>query len=175
MLLQTQRNISAVDCRWTDYGEWSTCPKGCGEQEKFRVREKIEHTCKGKSCEGSNKETKACNAWTEAENELMSCQASETNMTSEINRLQTKLCQDVVCYNRGTCFEGDCYCTEGFEGANCLIKMCSPKCENGGTCEGGSCSCKEGFTGQFCENEKMDAFGSCQDVKYASFQCFTQF
>ena len=175
MLLQTQRNISAVDCRWTDYGEWSTCPKGCGEQEKFRVREKIEHTCKGRSCEGSNKETKACNAWTEAENELMSCQASETNMTSEINRLQTKLCQDVVCFNRGTCFEGDCYCAEGFEGANCLTKMCSPKCENGGTCEGGSCACKEGFTGQFCENEKIDAFGSCQDVKYASFQYFTQF
>ena len=150
-----------MDCRWTDYGEWSTCPRGCGEQHKFRIREKIEHSCKGRACEGSSKETKPCNAWTEAENDLILCKASETNMTSEINRLQTKLCGDVVCQNGGTCFEGDCECAEGFEGQNCQTKSCSPKCENGGTCLGGSCSCKADFSGQYCQ-EKL-SFGSCKD------------
>ena len=94
-------------------------------------------------------------------------------MTSRIEKLQTKLCQDVVCNNGGTCFEGDCQCTKGFEGENCDTKLCLPNCENGGICLEGSCSCQVGFTGQFCEEK--ETFASCNDVKYVSFQYFTQF
>ena len=54
--------------------------------------------------------------------ELASCKQRLVNATNEINRLKEKMCQDVVCKNRGTCEEGECICMDGFGGSTCEKK-----------------------------------------------------
>ena len=68
-------------------------------------------------------------------------------------------CEDTICANGGTCFEGNCQCPPGFSGADCSIDDCDAlNCQNGGSCEQGICDCPMEFTGRECEERVTDLF-----------------
>ena len=89
----------------------------------FRTREKNEHECGGNSCTGLGREEKDCDRFAEVRMEKDRCKQTLANLTEEIKRLNEKLCQNVLCYNGGTCQEGECICTNGFSGSNCAGKI----------------------------------------------------
>ena len=51
-----------VDCEWTDFGEWTSCSKSCGEGVQIRVRSVSTEAqgSEGKPCEGNPSEAKLC-------------------------------------------------------------------------------------------------------------------
>ena len=51
-----------VDCKWDDYGEWSSCDKACGGGKQTRTRTKRrEKAQNGDECTGPATETRDCN------------------------------------------------------------------------------------------------------------------
>ena len=55
-------NYFSVDCKWGDYGTWTSCSKTCGGGEKTRSRTKAtEASNGGQECQGEANETDACN------------------------------------------------------------------------------------------------------------------
>ncbi|XP_065835908.1 uncharacterized protein [Oscarella lobularis] len=71
-------------------------------------------------------------------------------------------CYLAVCYNGGTCVDGDglnsCFCAPGFTNERCqtnIDECTSHPCQNNGTCSEGiamyNCSCVDGYTGTHCE------------------------
>lgn len=68
----------------------------------------------------------------------------------------TEPCQNVSCYNGGTCVNGVCFCPSGWTGDDCLTPIVSNpcttvNCQNGGTCVNGTCNCPPGWTGAYCQ------------------------
>ena len=54
--------LSAVDCEWNEFGEWTSCSKSCGGGEKTRIRTiKTTEQHGGSSCLGELTETQLCN------------------------------------------------------------------------------------------------------------------
>ena len=52
-----------VDCKWSTFGEWSSCSANCGDGIQTRNRSiLIRAELCGKDCIGNNTETQACNA-----------------------------------------------------------------------------------------------------------------
>ena len=53
--------VFAVDCRWSDFGEWSNCSADCGDGEQERSRTiEIAAAFGGAECTGSENETQVC-------------------------------------------------------------------------------------------------------------------
>ncbi|XP_077968014.1 uncharacterized protein LOC120327058 isoform X2 [Styela clava] len=51
-----------VDCKWNQWSDWNTCTKTCEKGTQDRTREiAFESFCGGKSCAGSNQDTRFCN------------------------------------------------------------------------------------------------------------------
>ena len=114
---------AAVDCTWKEWGEWSACPDKCEVSKVFRARGINEHKCGGNSCTGPSEEEKVCDRFAEVKMEKDLCKQSLANITKENKRLNEKLCQNVLCYNEGTCQEGECICVDGFGGSDCAGKI----------------------------------------------------
>lgn len=52
-----------VDCKWNNFGEWSSCTKSCGTGIKSRTRSKLKEAKNGGTpCVGDSKETESCNS-----------------------------------------------------------------------------------------------------------------
>ena len=50
-----------VDCKWSQYGDWSSCSSSCGESRKAKARYQIQAALYGgKDCEGDSKMFEAC-------------------------------------------------------------------------------------------------------------------
>ena len=51
-----------VDCKWDNYGEWSSCSKTCGGGKQTRTRTKIRDKAQGgEECTGTNTDARDCN------------------------------------------------------------------------------------------------------------------
>jgi len=97
-----------VDCTWEEWGEWSACPDKCGVSKVFSTREKNEHKCGGTPCTGPGRKEKQCDRFADLKMESDKCEQNLVNATSEIKRLNEKLCQNVSCLEGETCQEGEC-------------------------------------------------------------------
>ena len=54
--------LITVDCLWSEWSDFSTCTKTCGDGLMTRERSIEENAINnGKPCEGKNSDTKACN------------------------------------------------------------------------------------------------------------------
>ncbi|XP_022906889.2 fibrillin-2-like [Onthophagus taurus] len=57
-----------------------------------------------------------------------------------------------MCMFGGTCVDGKCVCSAGYQGEFCTEPICVDGCKNGGKCIGPDrCACVYGFQGNFCE------------------------
>ena len=53
---------TTVDCKWSEWGQWSSCSKtaySCSKERTRTISQKAQYG--GKGCYGSDKETKSCN------------------------------------------------------------------------------------------------------------------
>ena len=130
----------AVDCTWEEWGEWSACPDKCGVSKVSRTREKNEHKCGGSPCTGLGREEEPCDRFAEMKMENDKCEQNLVNATSEIKRLNEKLCQNVSCLEGETCHEGECVsCTLCFYSDLCSEPL-GPHCPSGQHCKYGQCA-----------------------------------
>lgn len=65
-------------------------------------------------------------------------------------------CENTLCFNGGTCNDGNCFCINGYSGSSCQNPPASNLCEgvvcyNGGYCIDGDCVCINGYSGSSCE------------------------
>lgn len=69
-------------------------------------------------------------------------------------------CKGVECYNDGQCFDGYCYCPDGFSGGKCGREdKCitqTPTCYNEGYCDNGDCVCPFWYEGDSCTERIID-------------------
>jgi syndecan 4 len=62
------------------------------------------------------------------------------------------------CMGHGVCFEGQCYCSSLYSGADCSVPrissliglFCPGDCSGRGVCDNGRCICDYGFGGDDC-------------------------
>ena len=53
--------INIVDCKWSEYGEWSECSVTCGNGKHISTRKVIQQALNGGlECEGEDTKTKPC-------------------------------------------------------------------------------------------------------------------
>ena len=53
--------MQIVDCKWSQYGHWSSCSTSCGEGIKTKSRSVIQNAMNGgKECPGANEMVDAC-------------------------------------------------------------------------------------------------------------------
>ena len=80
-----------------------------------------------------------------------------------------------ACSQRGSCFDGKCFCDPGWEGADCArATACQPGCEQHGACAYGLCWCDPGFEGPACDTPiacpgECNGHGTC-----ANAQCYCE-
>jgi tenascin len=64
--------------------------------------------------------------------------------------------EGLLCSGHGLCYEGQCYCENGYLHPHCASKSCSPHhCSGHGKCHDGLCECFPGFEGALCEKVKL--------------------
>ena len=74
------------------------------------------------------------------------------------------ICENLKCWNGGTCLNGVCECATGWSGETCLTPVANTDpcsniiCQNGGTCVDGTCNCASGYEGVNCEIETRAKF-----------------
>ena len=62
LMFTNEKLLLAVDCRWSSFGNWSTCSKTCGKGYKTSKRYQMNNaTHGGKECEGKRVKTAQCN------------------------------------------------------------------------------------------------------------------
>ena len=55
------QNKILVDCKWSEYGEWSECSVTCGKGHKTATRKVIREAQNGgRECKGKSQKTKPC-------------------------------------------------------------------------------------------------------------------
>jgi len=71
------------------------------------------------------------------------------------------------CNQNGTCIEGDCFCDDGWMGANCDIPdpCFENTCNDNGVCLDGSCVCDVGYDGTDCNIIIRSLFTGVYDVE----------
>ena len=53
--------LNVVDCKWSEYGEWSECSVTCGNGKHISTRKVIQQALNGGlECEGEDTKTKPC-------------------------------------------------------------------------------------------------------------------
>jgi hypothetical protein len=59
------------------------------------------------------------------------------------------------CSGNGLCFVDECFCSDGWSGADCSVPTGGPACPNDcsghGTCSSEGCACEAGYTGEACD------------------------
>jgi hypothetical protein len=81
-------------------------------------------------------------------------------------------CEQLECFNGGTCVNGTCDCPAGFTGDNCEIQVdpcANVTCLNGGTCVNGSCDCPTGYTGPDCGNQETPSKIRITNIRVTKF------
>jgi len=143
-----ERNCDAgccpVDCKYTEWGDWSMCPEHCDGKEytveKHRSIE-VQPECGGKTCEEAHQDghgttwTKPCNILQVKTEILSGLDAEIASLEMEKGELKHRMCSPNPCENNGHCdttetlTEGvlipsaSCRCSAGITGPRCGTKV----------------------------------------------------